>query len=458
MKPIPLVLRAALGPALAAAGFLTFTFQFLRVIELFNTGALPDQYLFSADAVYPATLYNDLFVDRYSAKAWMFPPATCFFPDVFFYFIARFLTGNFVSATFLFAFLQISAFAGALAVLHAQVLGPGTRALSLALAFTVAAGALALSSAGGLSDWLLCMFTPTHHLGAAVAALWCLWLLLQLFSASSIAKERLLLAALFALSCISAGSDKLFLFLFTLPSPVLLIIAAPLTRVRRFLYGMVITLSAAAGLWFMAKLESHGAFFAGSVPTKHILLSVGTWHGISVTLASAGHVVSSLPWPLLSAVLACFVVITLHVIRWFGGSDEQQTPLQISVYLLVAWPAVLMAGSLVAGTAHGTDIGGYKRYFLTLILLPPALTLPLVLRLAPVAVRTSVAALLLGCIAAVTALQWRAFPELGRDAAQDSLADCLDKNAEELHFETGFSDYWNAKRTTLFSRRGLRVY
>src|SRR3954471_21858303 len=76
--------------------------------HLYFNGVEWDLFL-SSDALYLPSLYQDILIDKNSVADWHLNPAPNFFPDMAAYFILRFVCGNFIWSTFVFALLQVLA-------------------------------------------------------------------------------------------------------------------------------------------------------------------------------------------------------------------------------------------------------------------------------------------------------------------------------------------------------------
>src|SRR5262245_647299 len=95
--------RPAGGGRLAAGGYLLAgVLVVLAVAEVYRTlhdGRANIEAFFNDDTLYAASVYEDLFVDGFSARGWQLPAATFWFPDQALYFVCRTLTGAVSKAT-----------------------------------------------------------------------------------------------------------------------------------------------------------------------------------------------------------------------------------------------------------------------------------------------------------------------------------------------------------------------
>src|SRR5688500_14544520 len=59
-----------------------------------------------SDTLYLPSIYKDLFIDKNDFAGWHLNPAPNFFPDMVFYFLLMFISGDFIVSSFIFSIVQ----------------------------------------------------------------------------------------------------------------------------------------------------------------------------------------------------------------------------------------------------------------------------------------------------------------------------------------------------------------
>lgn len=444
------------GPLRRVLGGAAWGLLGLAGVDLFfrlgMNAALAD-WLFTSDFLYLPALYRDLVEEGGRWSGWKLTPAPYFFPDMALYFALDAVTGPFVHAVLAYGAAQLVLWVLVLQVLIRTAAPRGAAAAGQVVGTAVVC-ALLLAFAAGRFGLLQTALISATHFSVVPMALLGLALALRAFRDG----DRLALLGLAALCLLMAGSDALFVPSFVVPAGLGLVVLAWLQRPRpwRRLASVLAVLGGASlvGFW-AARLLLGGRAEAGTtrLRTRQLL---GSLKRLSLALGElfleAPQV--SLAW---LGLLLALVAVVVACRRWAAPASARWGLYAVCLYALLALGSTTGA-VLLTGLFY--DRGGL-RYLLLPVLLP-FMVLPLsVGLLARAAWQRALAAGALGAVALgwgmlIAAHPWQtAGPSLA--AYTPPLVGCLDAQQARLGQGRGVSDYWNAKRVSLFSRTGLQV-
>jgi len=405
----------------------------------------PDLF-FNADGLMPASLYRDVFVDRFPLSGWSFPPAVCLFPDFLFFFLAMFVTGGTVPASILYSLVLWTLFLEGIFFLI-QRTGDGQIMERMICAGVLAGFIFPATSLGLDSGLLLPLFQPGFHAGAFLVSLYSAGFLLGYLKGASFWN----LIALFILSCLALASDKIYWITGIAPlfTAALISTAGFSTKRKSAISVALILLSALTGTWLIWELERLNYFL---IPAVGFSLKNAGEFSLSFFMQSilkTAHDLfsSSMPY----AAFFSMALISLAVGGFFSTKRKEYEKAFVIIYTLIV---ILFNYS---GLALSRALFGlyHPRYAISLFLIVPAalaICPPFFSRRSLLAASGILVSLLF--VVSVyevqrTGLAFRPY--------RHPLSECLDSNQKKYNLSYGLADYWHARPVSLLSRSGLRM-
>ena len=223
--------------------------------------------LFSSDALYLPSIYEDIFVNGNSIQGWMFNPAPNFVPDMLLFFILMGITSNFLTATFLFSIIQYFVIIALFYLIFKKISNITSAFFSLSIYLFSFFLLYFLIDNNFYNSFLI--LSNAYHNGMLVMTLICVLLSIHFFKKESWTT----LSILFVLSAISFPCDKLFLVMYTVPIIACLgalfiagyskrkIFKLLICSILSFLFGMVIS-----------DKFNHNSVFRMTVPHQYLTI------------------------------------------------------------------------------------------------------------------------------------------------------------------------------------------
>jgi hypothetical protein len=410
---------------------------------------------FTSDTLYLPCLYRD-FTAYHSLDGWHLNPAPNFFPDMLFYFLLMaFSGGNLLIASFVFAVAQYFAILLLLRYIFKLAL-PGAPLWYHHLTCLL------------LSLPLLELFFPSYdpyyafylasnsfHTGAFTMGLACLALTLRYLSAP----RKGLLYGLFALITLSVLSDKLFIVLYAIPTLITLACLFKTTGLKSAVrIAGVSAVAVFAGLFIFNNIDKKTGFH---FDRPHKMLDASEIRNSCAVMmmqmrdyfSKPGFRALSLYLFAAALIIAC--VICARLLRRKEGTAFAFFMLFFIVYSIVVWLAPVLNGSYA-----GNDCIRYNIYPVYLA----AVTIPLMIAYgaknrpswtkARIACMAAGFSLLLFCTAAFCT---RSEGLKDYFSYYPAMARRVDSIAGKEHLANGLGDYWQAKKITMFSKKGVKV-
>jgi hypothetical protein len=405
----------------------------------------------NSDSLYLAGLYRDIFIDKVPIRTWDIQPAPSFFPDLPAFFLLRAITGNAALATCAYGDCELLLYAALLAYVL-RVLGLRDRWSAYSASLLIVA---ALAYSTSCSEFLQILFYPSIHsssvwigLASAVIVTWQLrtrrWRLAGL-------------SALAILTALTAGFDSLYLLIAAAP-----LIAASVFCAVVFRRNRAVALVNAAALGFGVILSMYvrtlprqlGMMF----PPKDANF-VFSWERLRDALRQ---------WPppgqprviTLDVTLNVMSIVIVAAILWRslrGRTPAGELPREEAVFLSASFLASVcftVAGVVFAGYYFEP---GCARYLQPIFVLPY-----MVVGAWFVLARTKVFRIWAAAYILYVVQHWPATSHIEGTANAAGLlypssVACIDDVSRRYRAPYGYSDYWNARKTTELSKAALRI-
>ena len=168
--------------------------------------------LFSSDALYLPSIYRDIFEHGNTVQGWTFNPAPNFVPDMLLFSTLMLITSNFLTATFLFSFIQYFLIIFLFYKIFRQISSIRSSVFSLSVYLFSFFLFYFLVDNDFYYSYLI--MSNSYHNGTFFMALICIWLSIKFLKKESWS----ILAFLFLFSAIAYPCDRLFLAVFILPA------------------------------------------------------------------------------------------------------------------------------------------------------------------------------------------------------------------------------------------------
>ncbi|MEW6265815.1 MAG: hypothetical protein AB1641_22305 [Thermodesulfobacteriota bacterium] len=415
----------------------------------------------NADDFYLPALYKDLLTERYDLTNWHLPPAPYFFPDLPVFFILNSLLPDLGYAFSLYGLLSVLAYSCLFFYLARRISGEGY------VSFLVIVSLVILLLALSIPGHLLGKFTlhPSLHSSAFLVGLTLTAITLNALERGGYSRRETL--AFFVLAFLTTASDSIIIVQFLIPLPLALTVlrARNLTTWKLVRTSFVLSAGAILASMLLIRLLRAGEWL-------HMPNAL-RWPGWAYVQQSLHFFSRDLGWMLENwttlMVLGIFGVVTglacLILNRNQPAANESdpgpQASRTVNHGFLALLTTISFAATMSAPVSRGIwlDINQVRYllpgFFMPLFLI--VLTIVPYHRRLPRALKFILVGLVVGLglrIAAPTAT--------GLDLEQLTLPypdriKCLDDLARRHNLKFGFSDYWNAKYVSFFSRAGLRV-
>lgn len=430
--------------------------QVLLIALCFATADANDMRLFfNSDTLYLPSIYRDLFVDGSSLEGWFINPAPNLFPDVVIYFALQGFTGDFVITSILFSFFQYAFIAllihrvFRIVLPHADDFRMALIHLSIGLIYIVSVS----DDDFGFSFQLL---SNAYHMGVFVNILLALWMFLIELNKPSIARKILLVLCI----VVFGFSDKIFWIGFSFP---VLIIAALMFFGKKRREAIVLFGITALATWVSALLLKQfesGEYFTVEKPFRYMdFANIGnSWNIMYDQLSTyvlefrvKGLII------ILTFVAVVFSMIqsTRVIIRYFKSTERLFGNDDVLHIFFMLFAAAVFWAPVINGNYGGWDTIRYNFPVFVFALVYLAAQIP-DLRFSIKKIGGYVLMGVAGLSAVVLVKNnenWSMvvnyYPRKVR---------LIDEIAAENKLEYGVAGHWDSKLTTMFSKRGLRVY
>lgn len=439
----------------------------LVILMVFASLGKYEIYTFTnTDTLYLPSIWKDVMIDGTGFKGWHLNGAPNFFPDMTLYFIIRFFISNWLTAIIVFSMVQ-SAIILTLSYFVVKTFIEGIPPLFLNLGMLLMLLIFYSQLSGGFYYHTYLFLSMTYHTGSYV-----MLLLSLLFLGRYLKNDKPAdLAVLFIVMVLAVFNDRLYLFQFSFPSLVLvlLLISKPMRKKLLFFYsaslaaiifGIVIfNLIGLSAIFDIAHINNNFLNWANVLSSFQILfLEYANKFRGSFFYSIVGLLVI-LSW------ISMFVLSVKAVIRLVKGKKVVGAYIMETAYCLFAtvYSLCIFTGPALGGNYLGLAHDRYNVYFIFFNLFNwpflafkvsevRALRQP-VTALISLFLLFNIGVLLYFHSKTTTAEGLSRFTHYYPDAARD-----MDELAVKYDLKYGLADFWYAKYITMFSKTDLRVY
>jgi hypothetical protein len=423
-----------------------------------NFSAYAFQVYFNSDTLYLPSVYKDLFIDKHYIKDWRLNPAPNFFPDMFLYFtMMLFSAGNFMVVSFIFSIIQFFAILWLFSYVFKMVM-PGHYAGYFRLVFILFSFFLLeylfLGKDFAFSFYVL---SNSYHTGAFVMSLLALVLFLKYLN--GYAKNKLIV--LFILSVICVASDKLFIVLFSLPAFFTMLFfykkqGAKLTA----LFLSMLLLSVFVGIKLFEFLEDSD--FTEFDKPHRILSFANIKSSFDILLQQVSIYMSEFSFKGMALYLFFSGLLARIGLFFYLRRKKNNDLFFLYLFFSICFDVVVFIAPVLNGNYTGFDTLRYNIYPLYVSALNNAMLIAwLVNNSALKAYSRPGRWVLTTVVAGLLVVGAFSFSRPGLKRYffyYPSMVKQIDAIAGQNGLKCGVAEYWNAKKTTLFSKNQLRVY
>ncbi len=438
--------------AINVFGFFASLILVIAVFSNFNQSEL--DVFFNSDTLYLPSIYKDLIIDKNSINGWHFNASPNLFPDMFLYFFLMLITGsNFILSSFLFALIQYGIILILLAKIFEEVL-PDYSKHFISLIY-VLLSFFFLETLFFTKDFTYTFYliSNSYHTGAFVLTLFCFLITIKVVKAND-AKSLILL---FIIGLLGVFSDRLFIVLYPIPMLITgLLFYKKIGVSKTIKLVVVICLFVIIGLKIFSYIGHTGVIFFDKpyriMSFENVKNSFEIFTGqILGYLRTFGY--RSFTIYLFIISLLCMVVLFFQTRK-----SEHFISNLFAVFSLVFSGVVLIA-PILNGNYSGTDTLRYNIYPFYFSAL--SLTIFTCYQLKEVKLiqgskYISIMAISIVLVSGLSKISEKKLSDYF--SYYPKSVEEIDKISKEQNLLCGIGNYWDAKKTTLFSRKGVRIY
>lgn len=423
-----------------------------------NFSAYAFDVYFNSDTLYLPSVYKDLFADNHELKDWHLNPAPNFFPDMLLYFVMMFFSsGNFIVVSLVFSFIQFFAILVLFRYIFKLVM-PEHYAGYFGLLFILFSFyVLEYLFLGKDFMFTFYVLSNSYHTGAFVMSLVALWLFLKCMNEHS--KKRMVM--LFILSALCVASDKLFIVLFSLPAffTVSFLYKKNGTKTSLVFIGMIL-LSVFTGIKLFEFLEDSD-FTEFDKP--HRMMSFDNIQSsFNILFQQVGVYMSEFSYKGMALYLFFSGLIVRIILVFYARSRINQSVFYLYLIFSICFDVGVFFAPVLNGNYTGFDTLRYNIFPLYVSALNNTLVLAYLVNINHLKRYSSLGkSISTACVVLLLVIGLRCFSLDGLKryfSYYPAMAKQLDIVAAENGLKNGVAEYWNAKKTSLFSRNNLKVY
>jgi hypothetical protein len=446
---------------------------FLQVVRTLKDPGANIDFIYNADSLFPAAMYNDFFIDGFGVSGWQFPTAPFWFPDCLLYFICRVVLGTHGLAIIGFGFLQfvllIFAFIFLVRAIHPKSSAFLTQTILVSAIFH-----LAIISHGKLDSPIFAYAIQIQsHTGVALLVVFGLGCIVRLVDPKTSLRNQITFGLIFtAFSSLVLTSDRLALIQFVIPLGCILVWGwvwhrrvmgayFSTTRVGRVLVLLFLSVFFGLMLHHAVTMKDSLDNYVSNDSARRL-----TWNFITLHLREDLLQGRLIFWLFILSISIAFrwLWLTRRTSISINHTTASETTDPKRILLLFGimsagsnLAAFLATGALYVFPDADPDWNLVAKYFLPIYWVP-FYTWGIWFarsRVQPILSRM----LLIVCII-IVGIVISESRKTERDLAEfyPPIVKEMDQLAEKYDLHCGVAGYWESRLITLFSKRGLRVY
>lgn len=422
--------------------------DFFSIFQKINIG-----HFFNSDSLYLPSIYRDIFVDKNGVEGWHFNPAPNFFPDMLFYFGLMFLTANnFIVASFLFGIIQYFVLLF-LFIRIFKLFFPEHSNKFYSLIFLILSLILLEAfyfTSGFIYEYFL--LSNAYHTGSFVMTLWCLFLTLKYYQDP----KSLKLVLIFILGFLATVSDKLFIIQYAIP---VLLTSAFFLR-HKFKTTITIIINTVIFVFLGLKVfnnlsESNYIFFDDA----YYSLSIdGILNSFNVFVKFMSEQMNQFSF--FSVTVYLFIVSIIGIIvLLYKTLKSENIAFKFYLLFILFYSVFVIITPILCGNFGNYSQFRYNIYPLYLTGLNLTILIAYFAKNSSYFVFGKYITFALAISLLITSVVQFNFKGLNYFFTYyPETAKKLDLLAEKDGLLNGVADYWVAKSTTMFSKKGVKVY
>lgn len=436
-------------------GFIISTTLLLAVFAGFHTNLHAFNVFFNSDTLTLPSVYRSLFVDDFPLKSWHFNSSPNFFPDMFFYFIFMKLSGdNFIVSSLLYGCIQYLLILWLFKKIFYTVFPEASMMYFLVLTIIQSVFLLEFFFFTKDFTYVFYMVSNSFHTSAFLMTLICVLLTFKYISNPTLKSPLMILSLLII---ISALGDKLFIVLYS--SVMILTCVFKFKTIGKkpsLVLLTLIVLSSAIG-WKIYDLIATSDYVYFCTPYKMFAFDnmISSFH---ILMEQCGTYMSELSFKSFSMYLSFISFIGLC---WLYFKIKKTENKLLSIYItfsiifcLSSFWVVVINGSYTGWDSMRYNIYAFYIGILNATILLSCFTIKPSYKIIGKYVVSGICVLILAIGIKEFSLDGlnkylTYYPETVKE---------LDMLADSNHLKVGVSNYWDARKTTLFSKQHLKVY
>lgn len=419
---------------------------------------------FNSDTLYLASIYKDLFIDGTGFSGWYLNAAPNFFPDMFLYFIVNTLFSDFRTAYLVFSFVQYFLILGLLNVLIKTIIPKIKFEYSglLNLLFPVFL-LVSILSKNFLYTYFI--FSHSFHTGMFINAL----LAFIFFFKYLNSEKRTFLILTLLITFIGTYNDRLFLVMFSFPVTAVFILNFFFLKYKRLsILGFSVVLASVLSLILFKYTKINPVFHCIGLDQKYLNYD-NILFSLNKLFTQHYNYVKDLRVQGFISITAVFNIIILPVLIFknylkikSGVKNEKEKQRETVFFAMVFFSIII---TLFSPALNGYYLGeAHLRYnifsfYFSIFNIVIFLYLVFKEKLKYVKLISGVLLIFYIGIIFLNFKKYNVFEKV-KDVTEfyPEKVKIIDDFAGKHNLRYGLSQYWDAKYTTMFSEKGLRVY
>ena len=438
-------------------GFIISITLLLAVFAGLHNNLYAFNVFFNSDTLTLPSVYRSLFVDNFPLKGWHFNSSPNFFPDMFFYFIFMKLSGdNFILSSLLYGCIQYLLILWLFKKIFYSLFPEASILYFLLLTILQSIFLLELFFFTKDFTYVFYMLSNSFHTSAFLMTLICVLLTFKYISNPALKSPLIILSLLIIISSLG---DKLFIVLYS--SVMILTCVFKFKTIGKkpsLVLLILIVLSSAIG-WEIYDLIAKSDYVYFCTPYKMFAFDnmISSFH---ILMEQCGTYMSELSFKSFSMYLSLISFIGLC---WLYFKIKKTENKLLSIYITFSIIFCLSAFWVVVinGSYTGWDSMRYNIYAFYIGIINTTVIFSCFSITIKPKFKTIGKFFIYGFCFLILGIGMKEFSFDGLNKYLTYYPETvkeLDTLADSNHLKIGVSNYWDARKTTLFSKKHLKVY